>query len=391
MDQRTVQMLFILLRSAIIGEQLNNNDKNNFLPKMLPDLMKISSKHDVSHLLAWTLKKNTLLPEEAFTSVENSIFVAVYRYENLRYEYESICNTLENAQIPFLPLKGSVIRQYYPEPWMRTSCDIDILVKEEDLSSAVDVLKKELAYTPEDDRNYHDISLHSPNGVHLELHFSIKENIASIDKLLSEVWSYTVLSDGTKYQYRQTNEYLIFHHIAHMSYHFINGGCGIKPFLDLYLMRQKIEFDQEKVYELCKICNLDLFYDNVIKLTEVWFEGKPHNDLTEKMQTYILSGGVYGSLENKVASKQGESGGKVRYALSRIFLSSKVLANYYPCVQKHIWLAPFCQIHRWFRIFISRNRFKQSVNELKSSNSVSKDKVNEMTQLLNEIGLRSEA
>ena len=35
---------------------------------------------------------------------------------------------IKKVQIPFLPLKGSVIRQYYPEPWMRTSCDIDILV-----------------------------------------------------------------------------------------------------------------------------------------------------------------------------------------------------------------------------------------------------------------------
>ncbi|MBO4954226.1 MAG: nucleotidyltransferase family protein, partial [Clostridia bacterium] len=35
--------------------------------------------------------------------------------------------------IDFMPLKGAVIRQYYPEPWMRTSCDIDIHVKKDRL------------------------------------------------------------------------------------------------------------------------------------------------------------------------------------------------------------------------------------------------------------------
>ena len=34
-----------------------------------------------------------------------------------------------------------------------------------------------------------------------------------------------------------TPEYLIFHNVAHMSYHFSHGGLGVRPYIDLYLLR----------------------------------------------------------------------------------------------------------------------------------------------------------
>lgn len=269
----------------------------------------------MAHIIASALSKLGIIDnDEISQKFSKQQILAIYRYERLNYDVEQIYEIFEKAKIPFMPLKGAVIRAIYPEPWMRTSCDIDILIKEDDLNRAIDVLKEELGYTSEENRNYHDISLYSPNGVHLELHFSIMENMDSIDKLLCQVWSYSVLADGTEYQYRQTNEYLLFHHIAHMSYHFVSGGCGIKPFLDLHLMQQKMKFDLQKVQELCSICGLQTFYDKVTELTKVWFERKPCDGIILKMQSYILQGGVYGTLENKVTTQQGISGGKFRYA-----------------------------------------------------------------------------
>jgi hypothetical protein len=98
--------------------------------------------------------------------------VAVYKYENLNYEYGRLCKTLDEAKIPFIVLKGAVIRKYYPEPWMRSSCDIDILVKESDLERATEVVKTELGFTVTD-KTHHDIQMYSPSGVMFELHFYI--------------------------------------------------------------------------------------------------------------------------------------------------------------------------------------------------------------------------
>ena len=103
---------------------------------------------------------------------------------------------------------------------------------------SLSALEKE-GFSVDSEKNYHDISLFSPDNVHLELHFSIKEAQDNIDGLLSKVWDYCVPTENSSYRYKFTSEYFIFHQTAHMSYHFLNGGCGIKPFIDLFLLNKK--------------------------------------------------------------------------------------------------------------------------------------------------------
>ena len=121
MDQRTIQIFFALLRSAIRGTVLSDAERAECTPELMEELLGISLKHDVSHLLVLGMKQNDLITKQNI-EIKKYIIKAVYRYERLNSEYENICDALEKAQIPFLPLKGSVIRKYYPEAWMRTSC-----------------------------------------------------------------------------------------------------------------------------------------------------------------------------------------------------------------------------------------------------------------------------
>ena len=75
---------------------------------------------------------------------------------NLEYELEHIKSVFEKNKIEYILLKGSVLRNYYPEPWMRTSCDIDILVHDEQLDKAVKVLTQ-TGYRVEGNKHYHDL------------------------------------------------------------------------------------------------------------------------------------------------------------------------------------------------------------------------------------------
>ena len=167
MDQKIIPMLFALLRSAISGIPVTAEFREQYSPELLSDLMKLSSKHDMAHLLVWGLKQNELLGNED-TTLEACIFKAVYRCERLRYDYDVLCNALEAASIPFLPLKGSVIRGYYPEAWMRTSCDIDVLIHEEDLERAKELLVRDYGYT-DHGTSTHDVSFFTPTNNHIEL------------------------------------------------------------------------------------------------------------------------------------------------------------------------------------------------------------------------------
>ena len=386
MDQRTIQILFALLRSAICGTKLTEEERNNYSPELIQDLLKISFKHDVVHLLVLGLKQNELIPEE-YNEIRKCILRAVYRYERIRYEYENLCVALEKAQIPFLPLKGSVIRKYYPEPWMRTSCDIDVLVHREDIDKAISYLTQNLKYV-EKGRATHDILLNSPIGIRIELHFDLVEEGRANNAIdiLSSVWDNVSLHDDYSYWYEMSDAYFYFYHIAHMAKHFENGGCGIRPFIDMWILDNMHNSDRTVRDNLLSKGDLLRFANVARTLSEVWFDGKEPDDLSLKMQDFLLHGGVYGSADNRVALQQTNSGGRIGYVLSRIFIPYAKLKRYYPVLEKHRWLMPVMQIRRWFML-LTPDVAKMAKSELIVNSSIDKTKVEEMNAFLGSIGL----
>ena len=333
MKKETNQILFALLSSAICGTKLKKDvDCSSELLKALLDL---SSKHDVTHLLVLGMKQNELLPKES-NSLEKYILKAIYRYERLQYEYENICDVLEKAQIPFLPLKGSVIRKHYPEAWMRVSCDIDVLVHQEDLDAAILCLTDKLKYI-EKERAVHDVSLFSTTGIHIELHFDLVEegraNKAS--DVLCRVWENTVLHENKKYWYEMNDAYFYFYHIAHMAKHFETGGCGVRPFLDLWILDHLNDFDQDGRDALLTEGGLYRFAEVSRKLSQAWFDAIETEGILAQYEDFVLVGGVYGSADNRVALQQTKKGGRVGYVFSRIFIPFAKFKLYYPILSKY--------------------------------------------------------
>ena len=387
MERDTIYMLFSILRSILNGDQVSDADKQLVTEDLLKDIVKLASKHDIAHLVALGIINNELVDEQTKSQLQQIVFRAVYRYEKQNYELKQVCEALEKAQIPFIPLKGSVIRKYYPEPWMRTSCDIDVLVHEKNLRTAVSYLVENLNYT-EHEQNSHDISLFSPSGNHIELHYDLVENhIAdSPSEILADVWNVVELKEGYSYHYEMPDDMFYFYHVAHMAKHFENGGCGIRPFIDLWILDNMQINGHDKRDNLLRKGKLLQFANSSRKLSQVWVEGYPIDKISEKMQNYIIRGGVYGTSENRITVQQLKKGGKLRYALSRIIIPYEDIKYYYPILQKHKWLTPVMQIRRWFNL-VFFGGVKRSVRELSCNSNIPKSQVDEMKVFLVEIGL----
>ena len=381
--------LFSLLRSEICEAQLDEETKNAITPETLSKLYKLSKKHDLAHLVADALDKNGLLPTDGeikkrFLYERN---MAVYRYEQINYELGEICRVLEEEQIEHIPLKGSVLRRYYPEPWMRTSCDIDILVKEADLKKARSVLVEKLDYKY-DGENMHDVQLWAPSGVHLELHFDLVEDYIAkkATPILHSVWERTKPYPECNYRLEMTDEMFYFYHLAHMGKHFIYGGCGIRSFLDVWVLTHKITYHEENRAKLLKKGGLYQFAIGVENLSDVWFEEKAHTPMTLTMETYILQGGIYGTNENKSLLGRGKKGNKIKYIAYRIFMPYGELCCIYPRLAKRKWLYPFYTVKRWFtRLF--QGKLKKSINEAKTVSNLQTEKIDNMKELLANLGL----
>ena len=265
---------------------------------------------------------------------------------------------------------------------MRTSCDIDILIRQNKLEKAISALKK-AGFEVIGDRGYHDVSL-LLDDANLELHFSICEDIDYIDPLLKKVWDYTV-RDG-EYRYLLTNDFFTYHHIAHMLYHFLTGGCGFRTFLDLWVLRRAGFFDENEVYEFCEKAKISVFYRSVIEATEVWFEGKEDNDLIDRIKKYVSAGGIYGNFSNNAAVYTTMSGGKMKFVFNLAFPNIQKMRLLYPELNKYPILLPVCYVRRVIKkVFGGDDRPLQKIEIVKKQDS---NLIKSVSDLLSDLEIR---
>ena len=307
-----------------------------------------------------------------------NVFWHSQRQEALR----KITSALDNVEIPYVPLKGAVLQFLYPDPNMRTSGDIDILTHEEDLDRAVHAIEENAGFSYVQ-RNYHDVNM-TNSRVLLELHFSIKENMENIDKLLSKAWDYSEPT-GEGYRYSFTPEYQVFHVIAHMSYHLVHGGLGIRPFLDLWLLKNKTSFDEEMVRKMCNDCGILTFYEKSYELVDAWMSGKPVPDDLGMFEEYCLSGGVFGSIESTSASRLRKKG-KSDYVMSRLFVSQDVLEDQYPELRDKPFLMPVYQMKRWMRL-LDKEKRAGAMREIDGISKVKDGEIEKFDEMLRGVGL----
>lgn len=383
----TAECLFACIRYTVFGVRLTQAEKETLTNEPLEDLYELSVRHDLAHLICEALKQNGMLPDDEWGRVfQKQKDLAIFRYIQQNEAYTEICRVLEEAEVPYVPLKGAIIRNFYPEPWMRTSCDIDILVHEEDLKKSIDCLETR-GWKKESD-GYHDISLLSPSGVNLELHFTLKETSDALDKGLEQVWDHVVPVESST-QCRMNEEFFMYHYFAHMSYHFVTGGCGIRPFVDSYLLQCKMEWDQSMLDSLLERGGIRQFGKMVLRLSKAWFTSEHQiSEPTEKqILNYVLCGGVYGSKENHIRSQQARRGSKGKNVVNRIWLPYETLKNYYRSLEGKKYLLPFYEVRRWIRIVFKEKKSIKSIRELQSNLLVSDQEREEMKEIFDYLGL----
>ncbi len=338
MPTATEQAFWVLLRSELTGETPSS---------VVPDeaLLTLAVRHDLSHLVADALDKaGALGADELSAKFKKSRYMAVYRYEQSRYELEALSGCLAAAEIPFLPLKGAVLREYYPEPWMRTSCDIDVLVHPEDVDRAVKALTEGLGYRYEK-TGPHDVSLFTPSGVHIELHYDVMGESLTDGQaraVMQTVWEHST-ADGV-FRYRMSDPLFYFYHVAHMAKHIVIGGCGVRPFMDLWILSRRSVAPAER-QALLKAGGLDRFAAAAERLAEHWFSGGEVDETVRLLEDFVLRGGVYGTSETLALAQQSQRG-RVAYWRNAVFPSYRALSDQYLILRKQAWLYPFCLVHR---------------------------------------------
>lgn len=382
--EQALQVLLALIRYAVSGEEPPASLADGLSGKLADRVLALAEHHSVTPMAAQILHKLAdRLDEETAEKCKAVLFSAVMRYERMNYEYQETCGVLEQAGISFIPLKGAVLRERYPEPWLRTSCDIDILVR--DVDTAARVLS-ENGYVNKG-KGSHDILFRTPGGMSLELHFVLIETDKRVNAVLEHVWDYADPTAPGSSRYILRDEMLYFYHLAHMAKHFSMAGCGIRFFVDTWLLTARTPCDPSARTALLEKGGLNAFGVNAEKLSRVWLEGGVMDPLLAQMETFILQSGTLGSNSNQVRVHKAKTAGKTGFLLYRIFMPYSGMRLKYPVLKKCPVLLPIFWIVRWVQLLTQGSKRKNALQEMKMNQKLDPQSIRATKWMLDELGL----
>lgn len=377
------QML-ALCRVALCGEGEITFDRPG--DERMSELYALSAHHDMAHVVSYALYRLGWLDatSEAGAKLQRAQMLAVYRYGRQQAELTALCDALECAGIEHLPLKGSELRALYPEPWLRTSADIDVLVHEQDLDRAAQVLGDTLGYHREAFvSESHDVSFRTPTDVHVELHFDLieQDRVGAVENELRDVWHSTHHVAGKTWRREMDDDMFYFYHVAHMAKHVAEGGCGIRTVADLWMLTHRTAYDAAARQHRIERGGLCAFDRTARALCETWFSGAEADDVTRRMAAYVLRGGVFGDATNVVAVHQARGESRLRYARRRIFMPYDRLCHAYPSLRGRKHLTLFYQLHRIARAVL-RGKLRGGVRELSTNQTIDQARIDATARLL---------
>ena len=339
------EQLIRIIRSVVCEEDL----PEKFHIDNPEQLFSLAKDHDVGHFVGYAMDKGRLSisNKEMRKAFRQQYFMAARRVIILENEIKTIQEAFEKNQIDHILLKGAVIRKLYPNPWMRVSGDIEILVHSEELKRAEQILVKELNYNVTSEGAHHD-HVTAPSGYHVDLHFTLTEREERAKSILDDVWNRVSRVDEVRHEYQMEDDMFYLFHVFHTATHFKLGGCGMRPVLDTWLLNHKVEYDDGRRKTLLQQAGLLQFSEEFEKLAAKWFSGVEIRGI-EEVEDYIFNGGMYGGTQ-RIAAAQAQTSSRFGYLLRRAFPPSAIMKNVgYPIVENWKLLLPFCWVHRLIR------------------------------------------
>ena len=380
------QLLFSLLRSQINDEPIDLSDVLADT-ELLQQTLQLARRHNITHLVGQALVKNGLSSDHSlFSYCENYVMMEMANDSRRTYAIDCIQSLFDKNQIAYILLKGAVVRWYYPESWMRNSCDIDVLIHREEMKRAIELLTNELHYIVVHN-GVHDVTLFH-GEMHLELHFDLIEEgrAKQATSVLDDIWTYAWRQEGS-YASCLPNEWFYFYHIAHMAKHMTNGGCGIRSFIDVWVLNQSCSYDEEKRRELLEKGGLSVFAHAVEYLAEVWFSNAEHSALSKELETFVINSGTYGSNANRIMLTKINFGDKTSYFLPRLFMPYRLMKLKYPILEKHPILLPYFWVLRIGTSVFSKTARVRAKKEIRSASKIDTSAIDQTQRLMEQLDL----
>lgn len=319
---------------------------------------------------------------EAWTYVQKTLEIpymrAVRRTLMQEREIQKLIEEMEKAQMDCLPLKGWILRAYYPDRTLRNMADFDVLLKNFD-GAQVQAWMEKQGYTAKmTGKGHHDVYLKKPY-MNVEIHnylLDIRKHgeEGPFDIWAKSIWERCLPVEGKSHVYQMTAEDYYIFHLIHMHYHFTSAGIGMRSIADIYvyLKNKKTELDQKYLNQELDRMGLLRFAECMERLSRIWFDGEKADEESILLTEFLAGGGMYGSWSNRQTIKvMGQTDGsyhkkKIAAAVKYLFPDYAGLEWHYPWLKKYPFMRPACRILRILQIAFCERKKVKSINHMVS-------------------------
>lgn len=336
-------------------------------------IYQLAKKHKIIPILCFAIIK---LPKDYIqTILHMESYMLMYKQNlvldaNRSYETERLKSVFNSQKIDFILLKGSFIKHYYPDTFMRRMSDIDILFRGTDFKT-LDTIFENLGYKILQKGAKDTAYINPVNNIKIEMQpHLIDMGYSEWYEYLQDIWE---KCSNDKHEYKMNLEDFYIYHIIHMAKHFKNGGIGLNHILDIYVMNLTFKpMDWSYIEnELLKI-NLYKFNQTMQALVRYWFNNKNTINFSkedmEMIAEYVFAGGAFGTKKQQETNHIVTRGDHKLSYRKKVFPNSTIMINYYGAfLKKHKYFLPLYWIRLNFTRLLNYNKkTKQSIHHMSS-------------------------
>ena len=360
---RTSEQLLYLMACALQGVSA----REEILADVdLKQLLIMARKHSVASMVCMALEKTAVFAnadeaaKKQWLEVKNK---AIRKNMLLDAERKAILHELEIQGIWYMPLKGSILKDWYPKPGMREMADNDILFDPSGREQVREIFQNRGYKTVSFRKGNHDVYEKAPIynfEMHVELYHKIYD---TFNEKYADVKQRLIPDAEVPYRLHFTSEDFYVFVIAHAYKHYSSSGTGIRTLADIYIMNQKLGGTMNWEYVDSELRGLGIFsYEResrelaqkLFGIAELPTEANL-SEAEQQMLAYYLGASTYGTIENRTLNKMRKlqpDGGAItahtkrKYLLSRIFPGREWCEAYAPTVYKYPVLLPFFWVWR---------------------------------------------
>ena len=284
-------------------------------------------------------------------------------------EFRQIAAWMEANRFWYMPLKGALLKDLYPQFGMRQMADYDILIDPESADSLRSFMESRGYTVKEFGRGHHD-EYEKPPVYNFEMHRELikpypHQKIYAYYRNVRE----RLLPDseaGYGLHFCPEDFYLFM--LAHEYKHYSILGTGLRSVLDIYVYLKNFGNSLDMDYIAAELEKLGLtdFERESRSLALALFGGGALSEAQQEMLERHLFSGTFGSGESRVryGIEAMGGGGRLRYLFRRLFIPKEQIRTSYPFFWKHKILIPLLYPYRLVQALILKG--PQITAELKA-------------------------